>query len=54
MLKLYLDMVKMYLYRENEIPSCSGSKATMQTDRQAGRQTETQLKLLPIHKRGPW
>ena len=25
-LKLNLDMVKMYLYTENEVPSCSSSK----------------------------
>ena len=31
-LKLDLDMAKMHLYTENEIPSYSGSKVIAQTD----------------------
>ena len=37
--KLDLDMVKMYLHAENEVPSYSGSKVIAWTDRQ------TQVKL---------
>ena len=44
--KLDLDMVKMYLYAKNEIPSYGSSKVIARTDRQ------TQLKLLPIRIRG--
>ena len=32
-----LDMVKMYLYAKNEIPSCSGSQVIAQTDRHTDR-----------------
>ena len=39
-LKLDLDMVKMCLYAENEIPSHSGSKVIAQTDRHTDRQTD--------------
>ena len=38
-LKPELDMVKMYLNVENELPSCSGSKVMAQTDRHADRKT---------------
>ena len=38
-------MAKMYLYAENEIPICGGSKDIAQT-------RQTQLKLLPIRIRG--
>ena len=38
-LKLDLDMVKMYLRTKMKVPSCSGSKVTAQTERQA---TDTQ------------
>ena len=41
--KLYQDMVKMYLYTYNEISSYNCSKAIKI------EQTDTQLKLLPIH-----
>ena len=41
-LKLGLDMVKMYLYAENELPSCIGSKVIAWTDRHTDRQTDTQ------------
>ena len=40
-LKLDLDMVKMYLHTKNEVPSYSGSKVIAWTDRQ------TRVKLLP-------
>ena len=33
-LNLDLDMVKIYLYTKNEIPSYGGSKVIAQTDRQ--------------------
>ena len=50
-LKLDLDMVKMYLCTKNEIFSYSSSKAVAQTDRHTDtyRDRQTQLKLLPIH-----
>ena len=53
-LKLDLDMVKMYLHTENDIPSFNGSKIIAWTDRQTDKQTDTQtqLKLLPIRIRG--
>ena len=43
-LKLDLDMVKMYLHTKNEVPSYSGSKVyslNRQTDRQTDIQTHT-------------
>ena len=40
-LKLDLDMVKMYLHNKNKVPSYSGSKVIARTDRQ------TRMKLLP-------
>ena len=51
MFKLDLDIVKMYKYSKNEIPSCSGSKVIAQTDRHTDRRT-TRLILLPIRLRG--
>ena len=61
-LKLDLDMVKTYLYTENEVPSYSGSKVIAWTDRQTDRWTDTQtdiqtfrqtrVKLLPTRIRG--
>ena len=36
-LKLDLDMVKMYLRTKNEVPSCSSSKVIASTDRQTDR-----------------
>ena len=48
LLKVDLDIVKMYLCTENEIPSFSGSKVTSRTE----RNTDTQKKLLPIRIRG--
>ena len=41
-LKLDLDMVKMYLYTEDEVPNYSSSKVIAWTDRQTDRQTHTQ------------
>ena len=41
-LKLDLDMVKMYLYAKNELPSCSGSKVIARTDTQTDRWTDRQ------------
>ena len=37
--KLDLDMVKMYLYTEDEVPSYRSSKVIAWTDRQTDRQT---------------
>ena len=45
-LKLDLDMVKMYLNTENEIPNFSGLKVISWTDIHTDRQTR--VKLLPI------
>ena len=42
-LKLDLDVVKMYLYANNEVPSSSGSKIIAWTDRQTETQTETEI-----------
>ena len=39
-LKLDLDMVKMYLYTDNEVPSYCNSKVIVWTDRQKRRQTD--------------
>ena len=39
-LKLGLDMVKMYLYFDNELPIYSSSKVTAQTHRHTERQTD--------------
>ena len=52
-LKLDLDMVKMYLYNEDEVPSYSSSKVIAWTDTQTDTQTDKQtwVKLLPIHMR---
>ena len=41
-LKLDLDMVKMYLHTKNEVPSYSGSKVIAGTDRHTDRQTHRQ------------
>ena len=41
-LTLNLDMLKMYLYTENEVPSFSASKVIAWTDRQIDRQTDRQ------------
>ena len=41
-LKLDLNMVKMYLYTENEVPSCSSSKVIAWTDRQTDTQRDRQ------------
>ena len=38
-LKLDLDMVKMYVYTKNEVPTFSSSKIIARTDRQTHRQT---------------
>ena len=61
-LKLDLDMVKMFLYIKNEVCMLSGSKVIAvthihkgrQTDRHTDRQThrQTQLKTLPTRIRG--
>ena len=40
-LKLDLDMVKMYLHTKNEVSMSRGSKIIAQTDRNMDRQTET-------------
>ena len=52
-LELDLDMVKMYLYTEDEVPSYSSSKVIAWTDTQTDRQTDRQtwVKLLPIRTR---
>ena len=49
LLKLDLDMVKMYLYTENKVPSFNISKVIAWTDTQTDRQTG--VKLLPIRMR---
>ena len=41
-LKLGLDVVKMYLYTENKFPSYSGSRVMALTDRQTDRHTDRQ------------
>ena len=41
-LKLDLDMVKMYLYTKNKVPSISHLKVTSWTDTQTDRHTDTQ------------
>ena len=41
-LKLYLDMVKMYLHTKNEVSMSSGSKVIAWTDRNTDRQTDRQ------------
>ena len=41
-LKLDLDMVKMYLHTKNEVSMLRGSKTETQTDRHTDRQTDTQ------------
>ena len=41
-LKVDLDMVKMYLYTENEVPSYSSSKVIAWTDTQTDKQTHRQ------------
>ena len=41
-LKLDLDMVKMYLHTKNEVSMLSGSKVIAWTDRNTDRQTHTQ------------
>ena len=41
-LKIDLDMVKMYLHTKNEVPSYSGSKVIAWTDRQTDGQTHRQ------------
>ena len=50
-LKPYLDMVKIYLYFENEIPSYSSSKVRAKTDRHTGRQTDPTEIITHPHKR---
>ena len=40
-LKLGLDMVKMYLHTKNEVSMSRGSKIIARTDRNMDRQTET-------------
>ena len=45
-LKLDLDMIRMYVCSKNEVLTFSGLKVIVWTDTQMGRQT--QLKLLPI------
>ena len=47
-LKLDLDMVQMYLYTENEIPSYNGSKVVAWTDGHTETQTDTQTDLIEI------
>ena len=42
-LKLDLDMVKMYLYTQNKVPSSSHSQVVTWTDRQTDRQTYRQI-----------
>ena len=39
-LKLNLDMLKMCLHAENELPSSCGSKVTARTDRHMDMQTD--------------
>ena len=52
-LKLDLDIIKMYVCTKNEVPTFSGSKVIIWTDTQTDRQTDrrmdrqTRLKLLP-------
>ena len=46
-LKLYLDIIEMYVCTENDGPNFSASKVMVWTD--TDRQTETRLKLLPTH-----
>ena len=54
-LKLDLDIVKIYLHTKNEVLSYNGSKVIARTDRQTHRQTDTKkqtdrqtrVKLLP-------
>ena len=41
-LKLNLDMIKMYLYTKNEVPSFSSSKVIAWTDTQTDTQKDTQ------------
>ena len=41
-LKFNLDMVKMYLYTKNEVPSCSGSEVIAWTDTQTDTQPHEQ------------
>ena len=63
-LKLDLDMVKMYLHTKNEVSMSRGSKVIAwtdrqtdtKTDRQTHRQTDRQtwLKTLPTHIHGWW
>ena len=47
-LKLDLDMVKMYLYTEDEVPSYSSSKVIAWTDTQTHRHTDRQTDLSEI------
>ena len=39
-LKIALDIIKLYQYAENKLPSYGSSKVTAQTDRQTQRQTD--------------
>ena len=52
-LKLDLDIVKMYVYAKNEAPTFNGSEVITWTNTQIDRHTDTtrqtRLKLLPIH-----
>ena len=41
-LKLDLDLIKIYLHAKNEVLSYSSSKVIVQTDRHSDRQTDTQ------------
>ena len=51
--KLELDMVNMYLYTKDEVPSYSSSKVIASTDTQTDTHTDTDrqicVKLLPIY-----
>ena len=47
-LKLDLDMVKMYLYTEDEVPSYGSSKVIAWTDTQIDRHTDRQTDLSEI------
>ena len=47
-LKLDLHMVKLYLYTENEVPSCCSSKVAASTDRHMETQTNRQTELSEI------